>query len=54
MLTLDVPVVCEMGDFCQAAATDTRECGSCHGINGYLSRKPNFTGIDPAALPVPG
>jgi len=26
--------------------TDTRECGSCHGVNTYLSRKPNFEGID--------
>ena len=22
------------------------DCGSCHGLNDYLSRKPNFAGID--------
>src|SRR5229473_3604264 len=26
--------------------TDARDCGSCHGLTDYLSRKPNFTGID--------
>ena len=31
---------------CRLRRTDTRECGSCHGVNDYLSRKPNFAGID--------
>jgi len=26
--------------------TDTRDCGSCHGLSDYLSRKPNFSGIE--------
>jgi 4-hydroxymandelate oxidase len=29
---------------------DNRECGSCHGLNDYLSRKPNFEGIDLAGV----
>ena len=32
--------------FVRLRRDDTRECGSCHGLNTYLSRKPNFTGID--------
>ena len=32
--------------FVRLRRTDTRECGSCHGLNTYLSRKPNFEGID--------
>jgi 4-hydroxymandelate oxidase len=32
--------------FMRLRRTDTRECGSCHGVNTYLSRKPNFEGID--------
>jgi 4-hydroxymandelate oxidase len=31
--------------FSRLRRTDTRECGSCHGGNDYLSRKPNFAGI---------
>jgi len=38
-----------MGDLRQALATDTRECGSCHGLNTYLSRKPNFSASISAA-----
>jgi len=32
--------------FTRLRRTDTRECGSCHGFSDYLSRKPNFSGID--------
>jgi 4-hydroxymandelate oxidase len=32
--------------FMRLRRTDARECGSCHGVNTYLSRKPNFEGID--------
>jgi 4-hydroxymandelate oxidase len=32
--------------FARLRRTDTRECASCHGANTYLSRKPNFAGID--------
>ena len=33
------------GTFTRLRRTDTRDCGSCHGGNDYLSRKPNFAGI---------
>ena len=36
----------KMETFVRLRRTDTRDCGSCHGLNDYLSRKPNFTGID--------
>jgi isopentenyl diphosphate isomerase/L-lactate dehydrogenase-like FMN-dependent dehydrogenase len=32
--------------FVRLRRTDTRDCGSCHGLNDYFSRKPNFSGID--------
>jgi isopentenyl diphosphate isomerase/L-lactate dehydrogenase-like FMN-dependent dehydrogenase len=32
--------------FARLRRTDTRDCGSCHGVNDYLSRKPNFSAID--------
>ncbi len=31
--------------FIRLRRTDTRDCGSCHGGNDYLSRKPNFAGV---------
>src|SRR5258708_10380614 len=31
--------------FVRLRRSDTRDCGSCHGGNDYLSRKPNFSGI---------
>jgi isopentenyl diphosphate isomerase/L-lactate dehydrogenase-like FMN-dependent dehydrogenase len=45
-VTLDVRSPAEWETFVRLWRTDTRECGSCHGLNTYLSRKPNFTGID--------
>src|SRR6195256_4680378 len=45
-VTLDVRSPAKWESFARLRRTDTRECGSCHGINDYLSRKPNFTGID--------
>jgi 4-hydroxymandelate oxidase len=45
-VTLDVRSPAKWGTFFRLRRTDTRECGSCHGVNDYLSRKPNFTGID--------
>jgi isopentenyl diphosphate isomerase/L-lactate dehydrogenase-like FMN-dependent dehydrogenase len=36
--------------FTRLRRTDTRECASCHGTNTYLSRKPNFAGIDLAGM----
>jgi hypothetical protein len=45
-VTLDVRSPAKWETFVRLRRTDTRECGSCHGLNDYLSRKPNFTGID--------
>jgi isopentenyl diphosphate isomerase/L-lactate dehydrogenase-like FMN-dependent dehydrogenase len=45
-VTLDVRSSAKWQTFARLRATDTRDCGSCHGINSYLSRKPNFGGID--------
>jgi 4-hydroxymandelate oxidase len=45
-VTLDVRSPAKWETFVRLRRTDTRDCGSCHGINDYLSRKPNFTGID--------
>jgi 4-hydroxymandelate oxidase len=46
VLTLDVRSQPKWETFARLRATDTRECGSCHGGSDYLSRKPNFSGID--------
>jgi 4-hydroxymandelate oxidase len=45
-VTLDVRSSAKWATFARLRRTDTRECGSCHGVNDYLSRKPNFAGID--------
>jgi 4-hydroxymandelate oxidase len=45
-VTLDVRSSAKWETFVRLRRTDTRECGNCHGLNDYLSRKPNFTGID--------
>jgi isopentenyl diphosphate isomerase/L-lactate dehydrogenase-like FMN-dependent dehydrogenase len=45
-VTLDVRTSAKWSTFVRLRRTDSRECGSCHGVNDYLSRKPNFTGID--------
>jgi 4-hydroxymandelate oxidase len=45
-VTLDVRSPAKWETFVRLRRTDTRDCGSCHGFNDYLSRKPNFTGID--------
>ncbi len=45
-VTLDVRTPAKWETFVRLRRDDTRECGSCHGLNTYLSRKPNFTGID--------
>jgi 4-hydroxymandelate oxidase len=46
VLTLNVRTPANWETFIRLRRTDTRECGSCHGVNDYLSRKPNFSGID--------
>jgi len=45
-VTLDVRTAAKWETFVRLRRTDTRDCGSCHGLSDYLSRKPNFTGID--------
>jgi 4-hydroxymandelate oxidase len=45
-VTLDVRSAAKWETFVRLRRTDTRDCGSCHGLTDYLSRKPNFTGID--------
>src|ERR1700704_1436302 len=45
-VTLDVRSSAKWETFVRLRRTDTRECGSCHGANDYLSRKPNFSGIN--------
>jgi isopentenyl diphosphate isomerase/L-lactate dehydrogenase-like FMN-dependent dehydrogenase len=45
-VTLDVRSSAKWETFVRLRRTDTRDCGSCHGLNDYLSRKPNFSDID--------
>ena len=45
-VTLDVRSSAKWETLARLRRIDTRDCGSCHGLNTYLSRKPNFTGID--------
>jgi 4-hydroxymandelate oxidase len=46
VVTLDVRSPAKWETFVRLRRTDTRDCGSCHGLNDYLSRKPNFAGIN--------
>jgi isopentenyl diphosphate isomerase/L-lactate dehydrogenase-like FMN-dependent dehydrogenase len=45
-VTIDVRAPAKWETFVRLRRTDTRDCGSCHGLSDYLSRKPNFAGID--------
>jgi isopentenyl diphosphate isomerase/L-lactate dehydrogenase-like FMN-dependent dehydrogenase len=45
VVTVDVRSSAKWQTFIRLRRTDTRDCGSCHGGNDYLSRKPNFSGI---------
>jgi 4-hydroxymandelate oxidase len=45
-VTVDVRTPAKWETLVRLRRTDTRDCGSCHGVTDYLSRKPNFTGID--------
>jgi 4-hydroxymandelate oxidase len=45
-VTVDVRTPAKWETFVRLRRTDARDCGSCHGATDYLSRKPNFTGID--------
>jgi isopentenyl diphosphate isomerase/L-lactate dehydrogenase-like FMN-dependent dehydrogenase len=53
VVTLDVRSPARWSTFARLRRTDTRDCGSCHGKNDYLSRKPNFAGIDLAGISSP-
>jgi isopentenyl diphosphate isomerase/L-lactate dehydrogenase-like FMN-dependent dehydrogenase len=46
VVTLDVRSLAKWETFVRLRRSDTRECGSCHTPNGYLSSKPNFSGIE--------
>ena len=46
VLTLDVLGPQKWETYVRLRRTEARQCGSCHGANTYLSRKPNFEGID--------
>ena len=45
-VTLDVRSSAKWETFVRLRRTDTRDCGGCHGLSDYLSRKPNFSGIE--------
>ena len=45
-VTLDVRSPAKWETLARLRRVDTRDCGSCHGLNDYLSRKPNFSGIE--------
>src|SRR4030081_3498266 len=45
VVTVDVRSSAKWETFARLRRTDTRDCGSCHGGNDYLSRKPNFAGV---------
>jgi 4-hydroxymandelate oxidase len=45
-VTLDVRSFAKWETFVRLRRADIRDCGSCHGLTDYLSRKPNFAGID--------
>src|SRR3954471_17676619 len=46
VVTRDVRSPAKWETLARLRRTDTRDCGSCHGVNDYLSRKPNFAGIE--------
>jgi 4-hydroxymandelate oxidase len=50
VVTLDVKSLVKWQTFVRLRRSDTRECGSCHSPNTYLSSKPNFFGIDVGGL----
>jgi 4-hydroxymandelate oxidase len=49
-VTLDVRAPLKWPTSIRLRRTDTRDCGSCHAPNSYLSSKPNFAGIDLAGV----
>ena len=51
VLTVDTLGPQKWETYVRLRRTDTRDCGSCHAPNSYLSRKPNFAGIDVSGVP---
>ncbi len=51
VLTVDTLGPQKWETYIRLRRTDTRECASCHALNSYLSRKPNFAGIDVSGVP---
>ena len=49
-VTLDVRSPAKWETFVRLRRTDTRECGAATALDDYLSRKPNFAGIDLAGV----
>ena len=49
-VTVDVVSVPKWETLARLRRADTRQCGTCHGRSDYLTRKPNFEGIDLAGL----
>jgi 4-hydroxymandelate oxidase len=45
-VTLDVRSFGKWETLARLRRTDARDCASCHGVNDYLARKPNFSGMD--------
>ena len=55
VLTLDVRSFAKWETFARLRSIDTRECGSCHGMNGYLTQQAEFHRHRySAASPAPG
>src|SRR3954453_12330977 len=46
VVTLDVRSPAKWQTLARLRRTDTRDCSGCHGVSDYLSRKPNFSGIE--------
>ena len=51
VLTVDTLGPQKWETYIRLRRTDARDCGSCHAPNSYLSRKPNFAGIDVSGVP---
>jgi isopentenyl diphosphate isomerase/L-lactate dehydrogenase-like FMN-dependent dehydrogenase len=51
VLTVDTLGPQKWETYIRLRRTDTRECAGCHTPNSYLSRKPNFAGIDVSGVP---
>jgi len=51
VLTVDTLGPQKWETYIRLRRADTRECASCHTPNSYLSRKPNFAGIDVGGVP---